>query len=72
MKTAIHPQVHQDAKTTCVTCGAVFLIPSTIKEQTVETCRMCHPVYTGKKQAERRGGRIERFRKREEAGKKTS
>ena len=67
MKSAIHPQVFADAKTTCSTCSAVFLIPSTIKEQTVETCRMCHPVYTGKKQTDRRGGRIDRFKKRAEA-----
>lgn len=66
MKDAIHPELHQDAKTTCVTCGTVFMIPSTIKEQTVETCRNCHPVYTGKKQTTTRGGRIERFKKRAE------
>jgi len=41
-------------------------IPSTVKEQTVETCSSCHPVYTGKQQQERKGGRIERFRKRAE------
>lgn len=45
------------------------MIPSTVKEQTVETCRMCHPIYTGKKVTERRGGRIDRFKKRLE-GKK--
>lgn len=69
MKAAIHPEVHDGAKTTCTTCGAVFLIPSTIKEQSVETCRMCHPIYTGKKVTERRGGRIDRFKKRMEAKK---
>ncbi len=69
MKDGIHPTMTQDAKTTCTTCGAVFLIPSTIAEQTVETCRMCHPIYTGKKQQTTRGGRIERFRKRSEAKK---
>jgi ribosomal protein L31 len=67
MKAGIHPTLHQDAKTTCTTCGAVFDIPSTIKTQTVETCRMCHPVYTGKKQTDRKGGRIDRFKKRLEA-----
>ena len=67
MKSAIHPQVFDDAKTTCSTCNTVFLIPSTIQEQTVETCRMCHPIYTGKKQKDLRGGRIDRFKKRAEA-----
>ncbi len=70
MKSGIHPQVHDDAKTTCTSCGAVFEIPSITKEQNVEVCRMCHPIYTGKKQRELKGGRIERFRKRMAAGKK--
>ncbi|TSC79144.1 MAG: large subunit ribosomal protein L31 [Candidatus Peregrinibacteria bacterium Gr01-1014_25] len=69
MKTGIHPDLHQKAKTTCMTCGAVFVIPSTVAEQTVETCRLCHPVYTGKKQTTTRGGRIERFKKRASAKK---
>ncbi|MDD5623401.1 MAG: 50S ribosomal protein L31 [Candidatus Peribacteraceae bacterium] len=68
MKKGIHPQVFKDAKATCTSCNAVFHIPSTVKEISVETCRMCHPVYTGKKQGEARGGRIERFRKRMAAG----
>lgn len=64
MKAAIHPQMFKDAKTTCSNCSAVFVIPSTVKEQTVETCRMCHPIYTGKKQTTTRGGRIDRFKAR--------
>ena len=72
MKAAIHPQMFQDAKATCSTCKAVFLIPSTVKEVSVETCRMCHPIYTGKKSTEVRGGRVERFRKLQAAGKGTS
>ena len=48
------------------------MIPSIEKEQTVEVCRLCHPVYTGKKQQERKGGRIERFRQRMAKGKKES
>ena len=64
MKTDIHPQVHADAVCKCATCNTVFEIPSTVQELSVETCRFCHPVYTGKKQAEQKGGRVERFRKR--------
>ncbi len=67
MKSGIHPEVHENAKTTCTNCSTVFMIPSTVKEQTVETCRMCHPIYTGKKQTTTRGGRIDRFKKRLEA-----
>lgn len=69
MKKGIHPDMHATAKTTCSTCGAVFAIPSTVQEQTVEVCRMCHPVYTGKETKTRTGGRIDRFRKRMAAGK---
>lgn len=72
MKSAIHPVMHAKAKTTCVNCKTVYLIPSTVEEQSVETCRMCHPVYTGKQQTEARGGRVERFRKMQAAGKKAA
>jgi ribosomal protein L31 len=66
MKAAIHPEVHKDAKTTCSNCSAVYLIPSTIKEQTIETCRNCHPIYTGKQQKDLRGGRVDRYKARME------
>lgn len=69
MRAAIHPQMFADAKTTCATCKAVYLIPSTVKDQSVEVCRACHPIYTGKKQTEARGGRVERFRKIQAASK---
>lgn len=64
MKTGIHPTVHQDAKTTCSNCQAVYLIPSTLKEQIIETCRNCHPIYTGKAQKDLRGGRVDRYKAR--------
>ncbi|MBI3619456.1 50S ribosomal protein L31 [Candidatus Peregrinibacteria bacterium] len=70
MKPAIHPTMYGDAKTTCVSCNAVYLIPSTVKKQTVEVCRACHPIYTGKAQKDLKGGRVDRFRKRMAAGKK--
>jgi len=70
MKAAIHPTIYPKARTTCSNCSTVFEIPSTVEVQTVETCRMCHPIYTGKKQTDRRGGRIDRFKKRAEAAKK--
>lgn len=64
MKSDIHPQVHEKCVVTCTTCNAEFHIPGTIEEAKVETCRNCHPIYTGKKQKETKGGRIDRFRKR--------
>jgi len=69
MKKEIHPQVHADAKTTCVSCSAVYEIPSTVKTQSVEICRACHPIYTGKAQKDLKGGRIDRFRQRMAKGK---
>ena len=64
MKSGIHPEVHADAKTTCSTCNAVYEISSTEKEQTVESCRQCNPIYTGEQRKEMKGGRVDRFRKR--------
>jgi large subunit ribosomal protein L31 len=71
MKSDIHPQVFSEAKITCSSCNAVFEIPSTVAEETVESCRFCHSVYTGKQQKELKGGRVERFRKRMAASKDT-
>ncbi len=70
MKKGIHPQVHADAKTTCSSCGAVYLIPTTVKVQQVEICSACHPVYTGKYMGLMASGRVDRFRKVAEASKK--
>ncbi len=70
MKAAIHPTVFKTAKTTCVSCNAVYEIPSTIETQQVEVCRACHPIYTGKQQKDLKGGRVDRFRKRMAAGPK--
>lgn len=70
MKSAIHPQVFQDAKTTCSSCGTVYKIPTTVKEQTVEVCAACHPIYTGQYRGVMASGRVDRFRKLQEASAK--
>ncbi len=59
-----------DAVTTCVSCSAVFKIPSTVKQQQVEVCSNCHPVYTGEYRGLMTSGRVDRFRKVTEAAKK--
>ncbi len=64
MKQGIHPEMHKKAKITCTTCSSVFEIPTTLPEISVERCRNCHPIYTGKMQQAATGGRVERFRKR--------
>ncbi len=70
MKKGIHPQVYLDAKTMCSSCGAVYLIPTTVKVQQVEICSACHPVYTGKYMGLMASGRVDRFRKMAESSKK--
>jgi len=67
MKKTIHPQVHKDAKTTCVSCSAVYAVPSTVKTQQVEVCSNCHPVYTGEYRGIMTSGRVDRFRKMQES-----
>lgn len=70
MKKGIHPPVFPDAVTTCVSCGTVYKIPTTVKTQQVEVCGHCHPVYTGEYRGIIASGRVDRFRKVTEAAKK--
>ncbi len=70
MKKGLHPTVHADAKTTCVSCGAIYMIPTTVKVQQVEVCSQCHPIYTGEYRGLMASGRVDRFRKVAEAVKK--
>ncbi len=70
MKKAIHPQLHKDAVTTCVSCSAVYAIPSTVKKQQVEICSNCHPIYTGEYRGLMASGRVDRFKKMQEASAK--
>lgn len=70
MKKNFHPQVFQDAKTTCVSCGTVYAIPTTVKEQQVEVCSKCHPMYTGEYRGVIASGRVDRFRKMVDSSKK--
>jgi large subunit ribosomal protein L31 len=70
MKKDFHPKAHKDAKTTCTSCNAVYLVPSTVKDQQVEICSQCHPIYTGEYRGIMASGRVDRFRKVAEASKK--
>ena len=63
MKKGIHPKVFKDAKTTCVSCSAVYAVPSSVQTQQVEICSNCHPVYTGEYRGIMASGRVDRFRK---------
>ncbi|QQS58950.1 50S ribosomal protein L31 [Candidatus Peregrinibacteria bacterium] len=66
MKTDIHPPVFI-AQFTC-SCGATHNIGNTtLKETHVEICSECHPFYTGKQKLVDTTGRVDKFRKKEQA-----
>ena len=69
MQKGIHPEFYKSAKVTCTSCKAVFLIPGTVKEQHIEICSNCHPVYTGEFRGVLTSGRVEKFQKRLAAAK---
>jgi large subunit ribosomal protein L31 len=64
MKTEIHPN-YGLAHVRC-SCGNDFYTRSTKSEIHVELCSECHPFYTGKQKLVDTGGRVERFKKRQE------
>jgi large subunit ribosomal protein L31 len=64
MKAGIHPE-YVVATVTC-SCGNTFQTRSTKPELHVEICSQCHPFYTGKQKLVDTGGRVERFRRRQE------
>lgn len=70
MKKEIHPEFHTDAKVTCA-CGNTFTVGSTKKEISVEICSNCHPFYTGNEKVLDTAGRVEKFKARRAAAKKT-
>lgn len=64
MKKEIHPQYFL-AKIKCV-CGAEYEIPSTKPEITVEVCKNCSPLFTGKEEIKPIMKRVDRFLKRQQ------
>lgn len=69
MKTDTHPTYFPEAKVTCA-CGSTFKIGSTIDGFSVEICSQCHPFYTGNEKVLDTAGRVDRFKKRQDAAKK--
>lgn len=69
MKKDIHPPLFLKAKTTCTGCRTVFTIPSTAEVQQIEICSHCHPVYIGRARIVSSGGRVDRFRRKQETAK---
>ncbi|MFZ5471334.1 MAG: 50S ribosomal protein L31 [Myxococcota bacterium] len=68
MKPDIHP-VYPPARIVCA-CGNVIETRSTRGSFHVEICANCHPFFTGKYKLVDTAGRVERFRKKYDAGKK--
>lgn len=63
MKADIHPK-YGDITATC-TCGNVIKTRSTLcKDIHIDTCGACHPFYTGQQKVVDTGGRIDKFKKR--------
>ena len=64
MKTGIHPE-YVECRVHCA-CGASFMTRATKPDIHVEICSECHPFYTGKQKLIDTGGRVDRFRRRQE------
>ena len=71
MKKDIHPKYYLDALATCV-CGASYVICAPSQKVSIEICSACHPFYTGNEKILDTAGRVDRFKKRAQAGKKDS
>ncbi len=68
MKKGIHPK-YMECVVTCG-CGATFVTRATVPKINVEVCSQCHPFYTGKQKFVDTAGRVDKFLKRYEKGKK--
>jgi large subunit ribosomal protein L31 len=60
MKKDLHPQYYEKAEATC-SCGAKFIVGSTVEKMKVEICSHCHPFYTGQKKIIDTAGRVQKF-----------
>ena len=69
MKKDIHPKYYEKATITC-SCGAKFIVGSTVENMEVEICSQCHPLYTGQKKLVDTAGRVQKFEARLEKRKK--
>jgi large subunit ribosomal protein L31 len=70
MKADTHPTYFPEAKVTCA-CGRAFTVGSTRESLEVEICSQCHPFYTGNEKILDTAGRVEKFKARRSAAKKS-
>jgi large subunit ribosomal protein L31 len=68
MKEGIHPK-YEETTVTCG-CGNKFTTRSTRKNITVEICSACHPFFTGKMKYVDTTGRVEKFQRKYNWGRK--
>ena len=68
MQKGIHPD-YMDTAVTCG-CGHSFSTRSTVEKLNVEICSVCHPFYTGQMKYVDSAGRVEKFQKKYNWGKK--
>jgi large subunit ribosomal protein L31 len=66
VKPDLHP-VYRKLNAVCA-CGSEFETRSTAASIHVEVCAKCHPSYTGKQRLMDTAGRVDRFRRRYQAG----
>jgi len=60
MKQGIHPE-NKLGKVTCA-CGHSFEVYSTLGDQRIDICSVCHPFFSGKQKLVDTAGRIEKFK----------
>ncbi len=70
MKAETHPEYFKGARVMCA-CGASFTVGSTKEKLEVEICSACHPFYTGNEKLLDAAGRVEKFKARRAAAKKS-
>ena len=70
MKADIHPTYYSNITATCA-CGATYTVSSTSEKIDVEICSSCHPFYTGLDKVLDTTGRVDKFKKRMAAVKKS-
>ena len=68
MQNDIHPN-YVETKVTC-SCGASFDTRSTVNELKIDICSACHPFYTGTMKFIDSAGRVEKFQKKYNWGKR--
>jgi large subunit ribosomal protein L31 len=64
MREGIHPDWYPEAEMTCVSCGTVWTIGSTVPSLRLDVCSNCHPFYTGEQRIMDTEGQVDRFYKR--------